>query len=173
MRDGLWRREIKRLVRWHHAASLLRHRAWHRTRGDRPWQLRGACRRNAACCEAPAIAVGALLWSMPLLRRLFLAWQRRINGFELVRREEDGRLFVFCCTHFDRQTRTCDSYDSRPGLCRDYPRLLLWSANPEFLPGCGYRARPPNADGLSRALDSLDLPAPQREALRRGLRLDD
>jgi len=50
------------------------------------------------------------------------------------------RNFVFRCTHFDPATRSCDSYASRPGMCRDYPRNLTYSALPEFLPECGYSA---------------------------------
>jgi Fe-S-cluster containining protein len=172
VRDGPLLRALKRISRWHHALNLAAHRAWRRSRGERPWLLAGDCRRCAACCEAPAIAVGPLLWSIPPASRLFLAWQRRVNGFELVRRDEEARAFVFRCTHFDRATRSCDSYDSRPGMCRDYPRLLLWEASPEFLPGCGFRARPPNAAGLESALAGLDLSSEQREKLRRGLRLD-
>jgi Fe-S-cluster containining protein len=95
-----------------------------------------------------------------------------VNGFELMRREPEARAFVFRCTHFDRQTRSCDSYDSRPGMCRDYPRLLLWQPNPELLPGCGFRSIAPNAEGLREALDRLDLTPAQREKLRKGLRLD-
>jgi hypothetical protein len=134
--------------------------------------LLGDCRRCAACCEAPTIAVGAVIWSLAPARRLFLWWQRRVNGFELARTEEESWSFVFRCTHFDRAARTCDSYDSRPGICRDYPRLLLWQPNPELLGGCGYRARPPNAEGLKVALSRLQLSDEQREKLRRGLRLD-
>jgi Fe-S-cluster containining protein len=107
------------------------------------------------------------------VRRLFLAWQRHVNGFELVHRDSEGRAFVFRCTHFDQATRSCDSYDSRPGMCRDYPRLLLWQADPELLPGCGYRAIAPNAARLKAALERLPLTPGQRERLRRGLRLGD
>ncbi|MGD8897613.1 MAG: hypothetical protein PVJ73_16395, partial [Acidobacteriota bacterium] len=65
-----------------------------------------------------------------------------------------------------------DSYESRPGMCRDYPRLLLWQPNPGLLPGCGYRAVVPNADGLRESLARLDLTPEQREKLRKGLGLD-
>lgn len=172
MRDGPVLRAVKRVALWRFQADLALHRALRRARGERPWALRGACERCAACCEAPAIAVGAVTWSVPIARRLFLWWQRRVNGFELVSADEDDRAFVFRCTHFDRATRSCDSYSSRPGMCRDYPRLLLWQANPQLLPGCGYRAVPPNAAGLRTALDRLELTAEQREKLRKGLRLD-
>jgi hypothetical protein len=172
VRDGPLLRAVKRVARWHYALNLAAHRALRRARGERAWLLAGDCRRCAACCEAPAITVGVLVWSLAPAGRLFLAWQRRVNGFELVRRDEDARAFVFRCTHFDRAGRSCDSYDSRPGMCRDYPRLLLWGASPGFLPGCGYRARPPNAAGLQAALDRLELTPEQRERLRHGLRLD-
>ena len=147
-------------------------RALRRSRGERPWTLGGACRRSGACCEAPAIAVGRVTWSMASARRLFLAWQKRVNGFDLVSADEEAHVFVFRCTHFDRATRSCDSYGSRPGMCRDYPRTLMWQASPDLLPTCGYRAMPPNAAGLRAALDAAALSAEQREKLRKGLRLD-
>jgi hypothetical protein len=172
MRDGVLRRRLKRLALLLYDADLALHRASRRARGERPWILAGSCGRCARCCEAPAFAVGRLVWSLPVLTRVFLAWQRRVNGFELADRDEGERVFVFRCTHFDPVARSCDSYESRPGMCRDYPRFLLWAANPGFLPGCGYRARPPNADGLDRSLDALQLPPEQRERLRRDLRLD-
>ena len=116
---------------------------------------------------------GRLVWSVPSARRLFLAWHRRVNGFELASTDSRARAFVFRCTHFDRGTRSCDSYDSRPAMCRDYPRLLMWQADPDLLPGCGYRPIAPNAASLRASLERLDLSPGQRERLRRGLRLDD
>jgi Fe-S-cluster containining protein len=163
---------VKRLALWGYQVDVAFHRAWRRGRSERPWTLEGGCRRSGACCEAPGLAVGRLTWSMPNVRRLFLAWQRRVNGFELVSADARARVFVFRCTHYDRKTRSCDSYDSRPGVCRDYPRNLMWQPAPELLPPCGYRARPPNAEALRASLEALDLTPAQREKLRRGLRLD-
>ena len=120
MRDGSFLRAVKRIALWEYRIDLALHRAWHRSRGERPWTLEGACRRSGACCEAPAIAVGRLTWSLRSARWLFLAWQRRVNGFELMSADARARLFVFRCTHYDRETRSCDSYGSRPGVCRDY-----------------------------------------------------
>jgi hypothetical protein len=173
MRDGPVRRALKRAALWHFQANLLLHRWWRRRRGERPFTLGGSCRRCAGCCEAPTIAAGRLIWFLPLTRRLFLAWHRHVNGFELSSRDRRSRTFVFRCTHFDGVGRSCDSYDSRPGMCRDYPRLQLWQASPELLPGCGYRALAPNAPGLAASLALLDLTDGQREHLRRGLRLED
>jgi hypothetical protein len=110
---------------------------------------------------------------MPRVRQVFLAWQKHVNGFELVREDGPGQALVFRCTHFDHATRSCDTFDSRPGMCRDYPNVLLWQPRPEFLPGCGYRALTPNAAGLGKALDALDLTPEQREKLRKGLHLED
>lgn len=172
MRDRPLHRVVKRAARWRYHLDLTITRAIRRARGERPWTLGGDCRRCAACCETPAIAAGPFTWSSPLARRAFLWWHRRVNGFELVLVDEEAQAFVFRCAHFDRATRSCDSYGSRPGLCRDYPRLLLWQPNPELLPGCGYRASPPNAAGLRAALERAALTPEQREKLRRGLRLD-
>jgi len=172
MRDTPLLRTVKRVALWSYRLDLATHRALRRTRGERPWTLGGACRRSGACCEAPAIAVGRLTWSLPNVRRLFLAWQRRVNGFELVAADARTRAFVFRCSHFDPATRSCDSYDSRPGMCRDYPCNLMWQPSPDILPPCGYRATPPNAAGLRASIDRLGLTPAQREKLRRRLRLD-
>jgi hypothetical protein len=133
--------------------------------------LGGECRRCARCCEAPAIQVGFLTWYLPTARRLFLWWQKVVNGFELTEIDRRARVFVFNCTHFDWKTRSCDSYASRPGMCRDYPRALLYQPGPELLPGCGYRAVARNAGRLLQILEERQLSAEQKERLERDLHL--
>lgn len=172
MRDAAGRRALKRVALWNFRLGLFLQRRLFRWRGQRPWTLGGDCRRCAACCEAPAIQVGPFVWFVPTLRRAFLLWQERVNGFRLTASDLRNRVFVFECTHFDRASRSCDSYESRPGMCRDYPRLLLYQADPQFLPGCGYRATPPNARGLRAALGGLPLSDAQRKQLGKALRLE-
>src|SRR5947209_20595284 len=104
MKDGRLRRAVKRVARWSFHADLSLHRGWRWARGERPYLLGGDCQRCARCCEAPAIQVGPMVWYVPTLRRLFLWWQRQVNGFELVGRDAPARVFVFNCTHFDRAT---------------------------------------------------------------------
>jgi hypothetical protein len=173
MKDGVWRRAVKSVALVNFRIEVWLSRAWRRARGERPWPLAGGCQRSGGCCEAPSLAVGSLVWFMRPVRRLFLGWHRYVNGFELAQEDPLTQTFVFNCTHFDRATRSCDSFDSRPGMCRDYPRVLLWQPRPEFLPGCGYRVRTPNAAGLRSALEKLDLTPEQREKLRAGLRLEE
>src|SRR5262245_38522973 len=172
MRDGLGRRLVKRVALWNFTLNLHAHRAWRRARKERPFVLGGECRRCARCCEAPAIQVHPAVWHVPLFRAAFLWWQERVNGFVRTAAEAESRTFVFRCTHFDRVTRACDSYGWRPGMCRDYPRLLLWQVDPDFLPGCGYRAVAPNAARLQTLLRDRPLTPEQREKLRRGLHLE-
>lgn len=172
MRDGPLRRAVKALARSRYLFDLRLQRAFLRRRGQLPWELGGECRRCAACCEAPALQVPRVVLAWSSLRRLVLWWQRAVNGFEHTATLARERLLVFRCTHFDPATRSCDSYASRPGMCRDYPRLLLHAAAPEFLPGCGYRAVARNAAGLRAALDRLPLDEERRRKLDRDLRLD-
>ena len=172
MRDDLLRRGLKRMALLNFAAGLFLTRGLRRLRGEKPHQLGGDCRRCANCCEAPAVQVGMLVWFLPSLRRLFLYWQDKVNGFTLTGHDFANRVFVFRCTHFDPASRICDSYDSRPGMCRDYPRLLLWQPHPQFLAGCGYRALPPNAARLLSAVDQAAISDEQRQRLRKGLRLE-
>ena len=172
MKDGPVRRVVKAVALAGFRANLATWRAWRRFRGDRPFALAGACNLCGQCCDAPSIRVGRIVWYLPMQRRLFLWWQRAVNGFELVSRDVAQKVFVFRCTHFDPVTRRCDSYDSRPGMCRDYPRAILDQAHPEMFPGCGFRAVAPNAVGLRAALRRLPLTAEQEDKLRRGLHLD-
>ena len=172
MKDGAVRRAVKRVALWNFQVNLALHRAIERRRGLDLHQLGGECGRCARCCEAPGIQVGRAVWYLPLLRRLFLAWQEHVNGFVLTGRERNGRAFIFRCTHFDWTTRSCDSYDSRPGMCRDYPRVLLAQPDPEFLPGCGYRAVAANADHFVRALERASVTREQMARLKKDLHLE-
>ena len=172
MRDGALRRTLKAVARGAFLLDVWADRALRRLRGERSYLLGGACQRCAACCEAPAIRVHALVWLAPSLRRAFLWWQRQVNGFELVDARGRERTFVFRCSHFDLATRSCDSYASRPGMCRDYPRALLHQTQPELLPGCGYRPLARNAAELHRALSAGPLTEEQRARLRRDLFLE-
>ena len=172
MRDGPIRRSVKAVALGAFRLNLWADRSRRAALGERPYRLGGTCQRCAACCEAPAVRVHALVWLAPLLRRSFLWWQEKVNGFVLVELLRRERTFVFRCTHFDLATRSCDSYASRPGMCRDYPRALLYQASPELLPGCGYRPLARNAAALKRALDARPLSAEQRERLARQLHLE-
>jgi len=173
MKDGPLRRAVKAVARWRYAADLVAWRAAARLRGGYPYKLGGACRQCAKCCEAPSIRVGWIRWHFPTLRRLFLGWQERVNGFVLTGTDDRSRVFTFRCTHFDPATRTCDSYDSRPGMCRDYPRGLLHQAQPGFFPECGFR---PIHRKAAQFIDSIDrrpgLTPEQKAALKRELFLE-
>jgi Fe-S-cluster containining protein len=172
MRDGPFRRTVKAVARGAFFLNVWADRGRRWLLGERSYRLGGACRRCAACCEAPAIRVHALVWLAPGLRRAFLWWQEKVNGFELVEARRRERTFVFNCTHFDRATRSCDSYASRPGMCHDYPRALLYQPSPQLLAGCGYRPLARNAAELDRALAEQGLSDEQRARLRRELFLD-
>lgn len=172
MLDGPVRRTVKRVARWLYLGDLAIVRALGRLRGRPRYLLGGDCRQCAACCEAPAIRVGWLLFYLPTAAQIFLWWQRVVNGFELTQRDFRQRVFVFRCTHFDPTTRRCDSYESRPGMCRDYPRLLLDQPHPEFMPSCGHRPIARDARRRLRLLDAQPLTPEQRERLKKGLFLE-
>jgi Fe-S-cluster containining protein len=171
VRDGPLLSTLKTLVRWAWTVEYGLRRAVRRRFGPKGYALAGRCGGCARCCEQPTIRAGLVTWYFPLLRAAFLAWQRRVNGFELVEADPDARLFLFRCTHFDWVTRRCDSYASRPFMCRDYPRGLLEQPWPELFPGCGYRPLARDADGLREALARTDLPPEKRAELERKLYL--
>jgi hypothetical protein len=177
MRDGPLRRSVKALALGWFFAALGLDRLLARATRRAPFVLAGDCQQCSACCEAPAIRVSFLTWNVPALRQLFLWWQDRVNGFTLRTRApgdaeaEDG-IFVFKCSHFDWVNRRCDSYSSRPGMCRDYPRALLYQPHPELLPGCGYRPLARNAKRFLRVLDAQPMTDEQRARLKKDLFLE-
>lgn len=170
--DGALKAGVKRLARFFYEADLALHRRRRRSAGERPYDLGGACRLCAKCCEAPAIAPVWPVRRLRSARRLFLLWQRAVNGFHFLREDRAHRVFVFRCEHFDRITRRCDSYETRPGVCRDYPRNLMWQTEPVLLDGCGYRPVAPGAASMLRELEKRNLPKEQMEKLRKGLFLE-
>jgi Fe-S-cluster containining protein len=172
MKDGWIRTSIKAVARFVFQINLTGTRLIWRLRGLKPYRLGGQCQMCAACCEAPGIQVGWVTWYFPTIRWLFIQWHQRVNGFILKDRHLPTRTFIFECTHFDRQTRTCDSYHSRPGMCRDYPRALMWSARPEMLPGCGYRPVDPRGSILLEALKREGLDGEALNKVRERLYLE-
>ena len=172
MRDGPGRMVLKALVRWVWQAETGLRRGLGRLRSRPRFELAGACGGCGACCERPSIQVGRVTWYFPRTRRAFLAWQRLVNGFELVEADRDSRTFSFVCTHFDAATRRCDSYGSRPGMCRDYPRVQLGVAWPELFDACGFRPRVIDRSGLLAEIEATGLSAEAKRALRVRLYLE-
>jgi len=171
VKDGLVRCSIKAVARAAFSLNLWADRGWRRARGAKPFVLGGGCERCARCCEAPAIRVHSVVLLAPLLRRSFLWWHERVNGFVLAETRPRDRTFVFRCTHFDAAARSCDTYASRPGMCRDYPRSQLFQPQPAMLAGCGYRPVARNAARILRVLQDQTLSDAQRERLARELHL--
>ena len=166
-RDGPFLRTIKATTRLSFRVSVALRR-----RGQfQRWVLAGDCNGCGVCCERPSIMVDWATWNVKAVRWLFLWWQRVVNGFELVA-EEPQRVFAFQCRYFDTQNRKCLSYDSRPGLCRDYPRLLLEQSSPEFYKECSYRAVASNAKSLLRIVNRAPLTEDQRAEMKRKMRLE-
>jgi Fe-S-cluster containining protein len=173
MRDGVVRRGIKRFLLWNFYLDLWATRLRARLRGDKPYLLGGNCQLCARCCEAPSLRVGWLLSHVGALRKGLVAFESLVNGFELTQWDRPTETLTFRCSHFDWETRRCDSYDSRPGMCRDYPRLLLYQPNPELLSGCGYRPVARNAAQMRLELAKRNLTPEQMRTLSERLFLDE
>lgn len=171
MRDGPGRAALKGLARALWWVDLGVARALARRRGEPGYALSGSCNGCGMCCEAPSMAVSRLIWSTRVIRALFVWWQLRVNRFELVRAERDGRVFVFRCGHFDPKTRACDSYSTRPGMCRDYPGGLLYQPFPELFDECSYSIVSTKDDRMRAALEGMNLSEDQRARLSRRLGL--
>ena len=176
MRDNFIRRTIKLPLRHAYLLQLRMRRGWRgRVRGDAPrYMLEGSCQGCGQCCEEPAITTGAMISSLALLRAAFLLWQRHVNGFILRQHDRAHHTFSFLCTHYDPCTRQCDSYTSRPGMCRDYPRIVLDQDAPALFDACTHSLRLSNTGALIEAIDAdPTLSDAQREMLKERLFLTD
>ena len=172
MKDPTALAALKLLTRLLVALDLRLRRALGRLRERPHWVLTGRCAGCGRCCEEPSIQVAAFVWRAPRTRALFLWWQRHVNGFEQVAKDPETRTFAFRCLHFDPGSRLCDSYRSRPAMCRDYPRLLLDQAWPDLFPGCGFRVRARAPGPLLTGIEGSALSAEQKARLKRSLRLE-
>ncbi|MEO8362093.1 MAG: YkgJ family cysteine cluster protein [Vicinamibacteria bacterium] len=168
MRDNLPRRILKRIALAFFELDL----SFERKKEKAVYDLGGSCQSCARCCEAPAIIVFWPVRRFRSVRAIYLSWQKHVNRFHFVRDDRDTHAFVFRCEHFDRRTRRCDSYETRPGICRDYPRGLMYQPNPEMLDGCGYRPIALGASKMMNALKKQNLSEEQMEKLRKGLFLE-
>jgi uncharacterized protein len=171
MKDDIVRRCIKRIALLCYTFELSVTRLLLKTRGEPRYRLKGSCNGCGRCCESPVIGVGRLTFRVKALRALTLAWHRWVNGFEYTGEDRRHRLLEFRCTHYNPETRQCDSYDSRPGMCRDYPRNLVYEALPEFLPECGFSAVYKKGEPLRQALQRSNLTPEKYEELVRKLHL--
>ncbi len=170
MKDGPVRKAIKRAALGVFNANLRLCRGV--STDSAFYELGGACRRSGMCCEAPAIHVGRVVWYAPFLGWFFAWWQRWVNGFVLEEKRRAEKVLVFRCTHFDRDTRLCDSYESRPGMCRDYPHTLLFQLAPKLFPECGYRVLASNRRELLQALESQSIDEERLDRLKSDLYLE-
>jgi Fe-S-cluster containining protein len=171
MKDGPIRKSIKFIACLRYSLDVALTRKIKSMRGGQFYDLAGSCDSCGQCCETPMIQAYPLLFYFKSVRWVLKTWHGLINGFEFIDEDRKAKCLVFCCTHLDPQTRRCDSYDSRPGLCRDYPRNQLDFANPGFLEGCSYQAVLKNGDALSASLDTLDLPPEQLASLKQKLNI--
>lgn len=172
MKDGPVKGALKKALARAYLDAQERRRARLARRGQLHWELGGACGGCASCCEQPTIAVGAVLYFLPLASRLWLWWQRVVNGFVVVGRLREARAFVFRCTHFDATTRRCDSYETRPGMCRDYPRMLLEAPVPELFEQCGFRPVARGGAAMIEALRARGVDGEQLVTIKRKLKLE-
>ena len=163
---------VKRLVRWLWSAELwLRRFLSPRWRG-RHWKLVGECNACGACCLEPTIHAALPIWYLRAARLPFLAWQRWVNGFEFAAEDKSSRDLVFRCTHYDPASKRCDSYGSRPSMCRDYPTVLLDQPWPELFETCGYRVCARRPERLRAGIDATSLPPEVKAELLRKLRIE-
>lgn len=170
MRDGPIRATLKGLALIRFYVDLWLWRLWRRLRGRKPrFDLQGDCQGCGKCCEAPTLAVPPILLRNPPVLELFLWWQRAVNGFDFVRADFKRSEVIFNCTHYDPASKRCDSYWSRPGMCRDYPTNLRYADRAKLFDECTFVLVDRLELRLNAALDAAGLPPEQLAEIKRRL----
>ena len=172
MIDDSAKRIFKRIVWWRYAIDLWITRKILKFRGEEAYHLRGACNSCGRCCEYPSIQMNEWSYHIGFIRHQVIRWQERINGFKLFKQNKSVATLIFTCSHFDPVTRRCDSYASRPGMCRDYPMNQIYSVNPHFFPECGFYAVDKRSESFRAALEKTGLEPEKLEELYRKLHLN-
>lgn len=172
MRDNSVRRFIKFIARIRYSIDLKITRRILKFRGIPQFVLAGHCIACGQCCQTPSIHTPFLSHYFKSFRWLTLLWHHQINGFIFLSENRPHRILTFNCSHFNPSTQHCDSYESRPGLCRDYPHNLLFSVHPEFFPNCGFRPVDQHAQHFKELLDAHKIPQDIQDVLRSKLHLD-
>ena len=171
MRDGYLLATIKRLTLLRYQIDLGISRFFLRRRGEPHYSLHGSCNDCGRCCENPTIRAPMPIIYFKLTRYIFLGWQRRVNGFIHIATNRKLRLITFKCTHWQSDQQRCDSYHTRPGMCRDYPYNLLFAARPNFFLECGYRPLDLQSAGMVEALQNSGLSTEEVDKIRDALYL--
>lgn len=159
-------------MRWLNAFDVGVRRRVFAGPGEPRYRLLGSCNGCGKCCETPSIQVERLAWGLVTVRRAFVWWQRAVNGMVLLSADPRLRLLIFRCTHYEPTTRRCDSYDSRPFFCRDYPVNTTFDPVPQLFDECSHRVVDRNADALLRALEAAGLPPDKLAAAKKKLYLE-
>jgi len=123
VKDDLARRSIKFLARLRYLTDLKITRFILRLKGQPRYRLKGQCNRCGACCETPMIQMYWPLFQLRSARWLMRLWHGKINGFVWIGDDKKSHSLIFRCEHWDPETKQCDSYGSRPGMCRTIPVL--------------------------------------------------
>lgn len=173
MKDGPFRRAVKAVARALRTVDLHLTRFVLNRRGEQRYRLAGTCNGCGRCCEAPAQQVSRLTWHSKVLRKVFLSWQERVNGFVLTEEDARFRIFTFRCTHYEPSTKQCDSYGSRPLICRDYPKNLTYEAIPALFPECSYTVHDKKGAQLKAALLAAGVEPAKLKELEKKLFLGD
>ena len=171
MTDSLAQRILKRMAWWRYAVDLWVTRAVMKYRSEERYVLRGTCNRCGRCCEHPGIQMNEISFHIDFMRNWLILWQEKINGFVLLKEKKSDATLTFTCSHFDPNTKLCDCYSSRPGMCRDYPLNQIYSVNPRFFPECGFYAVDKQAQSFRIALEKTGLPREKLDELYERLHL--
>jgi Fe-S-cluster containining protein len=171
MQDTFIKKIIKSIARTRYQIDLGITRKIKAMRGEQLYELAGSCNSCGKCCVTPTIKVFLPFFYLKTARWIIIHWHKTINGFEFIGENRKEKYFIFSCTHWQPDTKLCDAYASRPGLCIVYPRNLVDSTNPVFMEGCGFYAIRKNAGTMEKALDKLELSEEKLDELKRKLHL--
>jgi uncharacterized protein len=103
------------------------------------WVLEGDCNKCGKCCLDIHLKIEPKLLNNAFTRELVVRWISWLFVFYLKRIDYDRNYLVFGCNNLN-SNGTCNDYNWRPNVCRNYP-LVDYFEEPVLFKECGYKAK--------------------------------
>ncbi|WP_419779330.1 YkgJ family cysteine cluster protein [Maridesulfovibrio sp.] len=113
------------------------YRKWRLKRKRKAVVIRGSCNLCGSCCQSICLQVeGKWIKKLKHFRKAACE-DESLTRFEICGKTEEGYL-KFACTCLN-QNGTCNDYENRPQLCRNFPSPSIFLQLGELPEGCGFR----------------------------------
>ncbi|ACS79548.1 YkgJ family cysteine cluster protein [Maridesulfovibrio salexigens] len=112
-------------------------RKWRLKRKRQTVIIRGSCKMCGNCCRSICLHAGGKWLKNEKQFLKAVDEDELLSRFEICGKTEEGYLKFSCTSLTDNGT--CNDYENRPQLCRNFPNPTIFMQFGELPAGCGFR----------------------------------